>query len=178
MKKIIIFSILCLFSIIHAEEKLHIKADVFEIDGKTNQVVASGNVVVTLRDVNIYGKYCTYNQKAQLVHMTKTVRVVKDEMVLTCNEVIADGQKEIISAEGGIRFNYKTIKGQSEYALYELGKRHVSLTGTPRAWQGEDELLGEVIEIDLEKVKIITKGKAKVRLTIDKLKEGTKSFND
>ena len=92
MIKNIFFLFLLLISVSFGAEKLDINADVFEIDAKTNQVIASGNVIVRQKDVTIRGVYCLYNQKSQKVFMSRGVQVRKNKMVMTCDRLEADGE--------------------------------------------------------------------------------------
>ena len=44
-------------------DNISITADTFELDGKKNSVVASGNVVVKQQDITVKGKRGRYYQK-------------------------------------------------------------------------------------------------------------------
>jgi lipopolysaccharide transport protein LptA len=148
---------------------ININADMFEVDAKANIVVASGNVVVKQKDVTLYGKKALYNQKKQLIKVIDGVRMVRGDMLLTCNQANADGANDIIKALGNVYFTFSNIKGTAENAKYNLKTQTILLLGKPHAWKGKDEIFGETIYIDLKEEKITTRGKAKVIISEETL---------
>lgn len=150
---------------------IDIQADVFELDGKTNELLASGNVKVTQKDILMTGKNAKYNQKSQKLFLAGPIQLEKGTMRLTCENAWAYGQEETVEAIGKIKFNYSSMQGESDFALYNRSQQKITLTGNPRAWQGSDEITGKTILIDLKREKITTEGKARVQLSVETLQK-------
>lgn len=152
-----------------AEKPIHIYADIFELDGRENFVVASGNVKVMQENISMTGNRVTYNQKNQFAHIVGDVKVTRDDMVLTCNEVKAYGREDRIEAIGDVKFAYNTYEGKAEAVEYKMGPQTVTLTGDPMAWQGQDKVSGNTIHINLKEGKIVTEGSAKITISPERL---------
>ena len=155
-------------------QNIDIQADVFELDGKTNEVFASSNVRVTQKDVVMTGKNAKYNQKTQKLSLSGPIQIDKGEMRLFCDSVVAYGKEETIEAIGHIKFNYIKIHGEADFAVYNRLTQKITLTGNPRAWQGQDEVTGMTIWIDLKREKITTEGKARIHLSVETLQQKNK----
>ena len=155
-------------------QNIDIQADVFELDGKTNEVLASSNVKVTQKDVVMTGKKAKYNQKTQKLILSGPIQIDKGEMRLFCDNAVANGKEETIEAMGKIRFTYIKIHGEADLALYDRNTQKITLTGNPKAWQGQDELTGKIIWIDLKREKITTEGRARVNLSVETLQQKNK----
>jgi lipopolysaccharide transport protein LptA len=176
--KRIFFSFLILLSLCSSSfglskkinENILIKADLFELDGKLNLIIASGNVLVKQRDVNLYSKKAYYYQDKQIIHLTDSVKVIKDKMLLTCKEAKANGHKNILTAIGNVVFSFDKIRGKSSKAVYNFKKEKITLTGNPQAWRGLDSITGKIIDINMKNKKITTKGEAEVIISEDTLK--------
>ena len=54
-----------------------------------------------------------------------------------------------IVAQGNVRMSQKNWVGVGERADYDAGREILILTGSPRIWQGEDQVEGEQITLDL-----------------------------
>lgn len=170
----VLFSFLFFLGIcvpVFGDRQVDISADAFEMDGTTRQVFASGNVVVTQSDVKIFGDQAEFDQNKQVVQIFKNVRVIRDKMSLNCERVKAYGKEERIEAMGSVRFSYNGISGRADMAKYNMVAQNVELSGSPKAWQGNDEVSGENIIVDLKKTKIRTTGKAKIVFSVDKISE-------
>ena len=148
---------------------IQIDADFFELDANRNNVIASGNVVVTQADIILYGDKATYDQRSQLIDLKHNIRLIKGEMTLYCDTVRADGVKNTISAKGNVRFSFKDMKGLSESIEFDIDKQELVLAGSPKAWQGQDLVQGDMIFINLKKNKVTTKGKAKIYISPKRL---------
>ncbi len=179
MKKLTAFILLALImvsgfssSAIVAAQKLNIKitADVFELDGEKKQVVASGNVLMIQDDLKVHGDMAKYDQDVKKIEVTGHVQAVKGDIALTCNRITAFPQEERIFAEGGVKFSFAGIRGESNTANIQLKNQKVVLTGNPKAWRGTDQISGSTITIYLDKKKIVTEGQTQVLLSVDRFK--------
>jgi lipopolysaccharide transport protein LptA len=144
---------------------IKIKADIFELDGRKNYVLASGNVIVSKNEVIIYGGYAKYEKKAQKIYVFDNIIIKKGKITMRCDQVIAYGKEEIIEAKDNITFTFTDIVGQAQYAIYDLIKQKITLKGNPEIIQDKDRLVGKIIEIDVKNEKLITKGKARITIS-------------
>ncbi|MBT6121376.1 hypothetical protein HOH45_07940 [bacterium] len=149
---------------VSADFDIVITADVFELDGLTNEFVASGNVRVIQEDIVIVGDKATFDKDKNLIQLFGNIELKKGKMNITCKTLNAYGKKQKIKAFGGVNFNYEDIKGSCEIAEYDTKSQLLVLNGDAEAWQFGNRLNGDRIFIDLKGQKIRTQGKAKVKL--------------
>ncbi|MGE4169109.1 MAG: LptA/OstA family protein [Candidatus Margulisiibacteriota bacterium] len=149
---------------------ISIDASQFELDGETNTVLATGNVVVTQNDVRMTGRYARYDKTKQIIQLFDGIQVTKGNMRMTCKQVTAYGKEDRIEATGDVSFNYGRILGKAQKARYDVGSQFIELTGSPKAWKDQDQLTGKVILIDLKKQRLTTSGQAKAILSSETLK--------
>lgn len=149
---------------VSADFDIVITADVFELDGLTNEFVASGNVRVIQEDIVIVGDKATFDKDKNLIQLFGNIELKKRKMNITCKTLNAYGKKQKIKAFGGVNFNYEDIKGSCEIAEYDTKSQLLVLNGDAEAWQFGNRLNGDRIFIDLKGQKIRTQGKAKVKL--------------
>ncbi len=147
---------------------ISIDATSFEVDGKQNIVVASGDVVVKQGDVTIVSEFGTYFQLEQKVILTGKVKVKRESMLLTCDKAIAYGGEGRIEVTGNVVFTYGDIKGAAGMGTYDRRAQTVRLSGRPKVWQNRDELTGNVIQVDIQRSKVITYGAARAIFSFDK----------
>ena len=151
-------------------QNIQISADIFELDAKTNLVVASGNVVVTQKDMKILGRMAEFDQKKKVVKLTDHVTLTRGNVTLSCAEIVAYGQESRVEAMGGVQFQSEELHGRSEKALYDFYRQTIRLEGEPRAWKGTDEVSGRVILVDLKRNKMTTQGNAKMVLDLEQIR--------
>ncbi len=161
----IVFILIISSSIFSLSDKLKINADIFELDGKKNTVIASGNVVVVQQDVTITGAHATYNQAKSNIIIFDNVCIKKGKMQVFCDQVKANNNKGLITALGNVRFTIAAIKGQANKAVYNINTKKIILTGKPTAQKNNNKLTGDLITIDLKTEKIVTRGSAKIIFT-------------
>lgn len=166
--KLIILSFILAHSLC-AKSNIYITSDSVELDGKSNEVIASGNVVVEQRDITLRSSYVTYNQDNQVARLYNGVELVKENLKMTCETAVAHGIENVINAEGSIVIIYETIRATAEHAYFDVSTHLVTLTGNPIAFHNEGYITGESIVVDLDNVKVKTLGKAEVKLNLDKL---------
>lgn len=161
---------LCCLSVMAAPSSspLDIEADVFELDSKRNILVTSGNVQAVQGDIVLRGPYGLYNQGAQRIEFTRGVEVVRDKLRLTADQAVADAKAKRISLSGRVRLYYQGIEGESEKGAYEVSSKTVVFWGNPVVRQGQDQLTGEKIVFDSVTGRVITSGKARVKLSADR----------
>ena len=149
--------------------KIDIRADVFGVDAKTSVLIASGNVVVKRQDMIVKATRGRYDQAKQVVVLFDDVVLTKGAMVLNCDQITVYGRDNRVDAEGHGVFHSGTIHGQSDKVVYELNREFVTLTGYAQAWQGADEISGDTVGVDLRRKQFTTRGKARVKLSKDRL---------
>jgi lipopolysaccharide transport protein LptA len=164
-----IILLLFLLSPLFGASNVDIEADEFEYDGMKDIVTARGNVVVTQRDVVIKSDKGVYEKAIQQITLLDGVTMEKDGIYLTCQKAIANSLKNTVEALGTVNYTFNDIKGTAGKAFYDMNKNEIELTENPVAYQGRDLVKGERVIIDLDKNKVITRGKARVKLSVDKL---------
>jgi len=121
-------------------EVLEIGARVFEINGGTGSILASGEA-----------------------------KAVRGDLFIRSESLFYDKGKNNASAIKSVRVIYKDIRAWSDFAVYDIVKNTVLLSGSARAVRGEDELTGDRLIIDLKNNKIMIKGRTKVVVDEDNL---------
>jgi len=166
--KLILVSFAVVLQIV-ASNNIHITSDTVELDGSANQVLASGNVIVTQRDITLKSMNALYNQETQIAVLTNNVALEKNNLQMTCDKATAYGIENIITAEGNISINYDSVQAKAAFAHFNIDTSIITLTGDPIATQNDGYITGESIYIDLDQTKVTTKGSAEVKLNLDKL---------
>jgi len=163
--------LMIVFSIpLKAAQTVHIESDVFEFDGVKNKILATGHVVVTQRDIVLKSPRALYDKAKQVIQLLDNVELTHVELHLTCDEATAFGDEDKVEAVGHVHYTYRDIVGDADRAVYDMNKQTIVLTGSPTTRQGEDQLVADTVIVDLKRKKVITQGKAKVKLSVDKLK--------
>ncbi len=156
--------------VIFGADSVHIDSDQFELDGVTNKVLATGHVVVTQRDIVLKSPRALYDKAKQTIELLDGIELIHNELRLTCDSATAFGQQDKVEAIGHVHYTYRDIIGDADKAVYDMTKQTIVLTGSPVTRQGEDQLVAETVIVDLKRKKVTTQGKAKVKLSVDKLK--------
>lgn len=167
LTRIILFLFL-VFPLLGASN-VDIEADEFEYDGVKDIVHAKGRVIVTQNDVKIKSARGLYEKAHQKITLFDGVVMEKDGIYLTCETAIANSLENTVEALGTVNYTFKDIRGTAGKAFYDMDKNEVELLDNPVAYQGRDLVKGERVIIDLNKNKVITRGKARVKLSVDKL---------
>lgn len=169
-----IIGIIMVSSVLFADPtaNVQINADIFELDGQTNQILASGNVVVHQADVVMVGGKAWYTKAKNTVKMIGGITLTKGKVELICDTVVANGLTNTIDAEGNISFHYDTIKGTSARSRFDIDQQKIFLSGNPVVWQNNDKISGDKVVIDLSTKKVQTMGQAKILLSLNELKKG------
>lgn len=115
------------------DEVLEIGAKIFEVNGKTGSILASGEAKASRGDLFMRSQTLFYNK-----------------------------QKSEASAAGSVRITFKDIRARSDRADYDIKKDLIVLQGSARAIRLDNELTGDKLIIDLKNNKIMIKGRTKV----------------
>lgn len=159
------------FSIaLSAAQIVDIESDKFEFDGVTNKILATGGVTVKQGDIVLKSPRALYEKAKQIIHLLDHVEITHNELRMTCDKAVAFGLEDRVDATGHVHYTYKDIVGDADRAEYDMNEQVIVLTGSPITRQGEDQLVAETVIVDLKSKKVITKGKAKVKLSVEKLK--------
>lgn len=93
----------------------------------------------------------------------------------------ASGQRiSSITAIQGVTFRQlDAATGKERYAtgergVYDAEKRLVTLTGSPRLWEGKNVIVGEVMDFFLDERKVVVKGKVNLTVFPDEAKGGAR----
>ena len=157
----------CAFSA--ESSKIDISADHFHYDAKLNLILTSGNVIVKRHNMTVTARRGRYDQPNQIVVLYDTVQLSRGDMRLTCDQITVHGRDNQVDAVGNTKFMFLETHGQSDRVLYDLNREFVTLSGHAQVFQVKDEMMGDEIFIDLRQKQFRTTGKARVRLTKDRL---------
>lgn len=168
---VILLLLLGLTGMTNAQDKaISIEADNFSLDGNQKIVNAVGNVVVLQKDVQVTGKKAEYEQGEQEVTIWQNVKMTYKNVVMTCDRIIVDGEEEILYAKDNIVCLFEDIKGTAKNAVFYSIEEKIVLSGNTVVQQGSDFVRGEEITIYLKNKKIISTGRTRIKLSVDKFK--------
>ena len=137
-------------------EPASLDADTVEYDMGTGVITATDNVLMKRGTERIAGQKAVYNSKTQAGTVTGNVIAMKDDMRLTCNEIVSDGQ-EHMRATGNVHGTQqdKSFSGnqvdyypqQNDYLLMAEGGVVSNADGTFTAarmegWLKDDHYIG------------------------------------
>jgi len=100
-------------------------------------------------------KLVAENQSGILI-FTGQVLVRQGNLIISADRIEAYFEPKIrevnrIVARGNVRMSQKDWIGVGEKADYDVGRGVLILTGSPRIWQGEDQVEGERIKLDISR---------------------------
>ncbi len=147
-----------------------IESDLFSIDALNELVEVSGNINIRKEGISITGNKARYTKSKDVIHITQDVMLTKEGLSIRCNELLAKWGEKMIVLSGTIQFEYKDFQGQSGQAYIDLDKNLISLTGSPEIRQFKDRIVGENIQFYMDDLRIVTTGKAKIRLSEEKFR--------
>ena len=108
----------------------------------------------------------TFDYKQKFALFEDDVVAVDPQMKLTCNKLVVwfdkDGEAKVIKAEGNVRMAQDDKVAESGEAVYDLRKRKVVLTKSPRVQQGRDFLEGTVITYHMDAQVMVCEPQAKL----------------
>ena len=137
-------------------EPASLDADTGEYDMDTGIITAVDNVLMKRGITRVAGHYAQYNSKTQQGYVRGNVIAVREDMRMTCNELVSDGQ-EHMRATGNVHGTQqdKAFSGdqvdyfpqQNDYLLMEAGGIVSNADGTFTAarmegWLKEDHYIG------------------------------------
>ncbi|MBW1980406.1 MAG: lipopolysaccharide transport periplasmic protein LptA [Deltaproteobacteria bacterium] len=143
------------------QSTIHITSDHLEARQKEQQVIFSGNVVASEKDLTIQGDRLTIYYEAP--------ETAKGKQALV-------GQVERIVVQGNVRISQGNRVATGEQAVYYHSGNKIVLTGEPRLQQDKDFVQGERITLFLDSKRTVVEGgeNKPVEATIHRLlKSGT-----
>jgi len=137
-------------------EPASLDADTVEYDMSTGIITAEQNVLMKRGITRVAGQHAQYNSKTQQGYVRGNVIAVREDMRLTCSELVSDGQ-EHMRATGDVHGTQqdKAFSGdqvdyypqQNDYLLMEAGGVVSNADGTFTAarlegWLKDDHYIG------------------------------------
>ena len=137
-------------------EPASLDADTVEYDMDTGLITAVDNVLMKRGITRVAGHYAQYNSKTQQGYVRGNVIAVREDMRMTCNELVSDGQ-EHMRATGNVHGTQqdKAFSGdqvdyfpqQNDYLLMAAGGIVSNADGTFTAarmegWLKDDHYIG------------------------------------
>ena len=160
-----------LFTPLWADSDIEIQAERFEMDALKQELNAIGHVKVARGTMDLYGSKAVYNKTSKRLDIEGPITLKSQKFNLTCDSLTADGVKNSVTARGNVKFTFDKITGKSDLALYDIGAETVTLTGSPKAWQGNDFISGEKILVLIAQNKLVTLGNTKLVFSEERLRK-------
>ena len=154
------------FSLIYAGQEslmpVIVEADTFELDSKTDLIVASGNVMVVRGPLRLAAKRVQYDRDKLFLEVSGDVVLTNEDMKMNCQYVLMDRFKQELVASGEVLFSFNQIEGRVSRVVYDLQSNLVTLLDSPKVFRGKNRLSGQKIYINLVTGKVTTMGNAKI----------------
>jgi lipopolysaccharide export system protein LptA len=90
-------------------------------------------------------------------------------MRLVCDRIVLKGRENQVLASGNAKFDFKGTQGRSNTISYDISRDQVFLDGNAVARQGQDEIAGEHVWVDLKRLYFRANHRALIRLSEDRL---------
>ena len=149
-------------NLLAAGEPASLDADTVEYDMKSGLAVATGDVLMKRGNAKVTGAKATYNAKTQEGTVEGNVIAVRDDLRVTCDKVISDGQGHM-SATGGVHGvqGQKTFTGE-HVDYYPNQKNYVKIPTGGTITDGGDTFTADYMEGWLDDEHYIGKGNVHV----------------
>ncbi len=154
------------------EPPVRITADAAEFFNKENLVVFTGNVVAIQAD-------STLTADSMEVTLSQPETPAGDPAAATAGPSTQRRVTKIVALKN-VRFRQidpdtkKERYSTGEKGVYEAGPRIVTMTGSPRVWEGKSVIVGEEMIFHLEDKKVVVKGKVNLTVYPDEAQEAKK----
>jgi lipopolysaccharide assembly outer membrane protein LptD (OstA) len=131
-----------------------IDADRIVYHRDTELVEATGNVVAFDRpnDATVTGGEALYNRNTKVAVVTSSPKLVSSDKKGTQTVVVGEEmeflmEKNIFKARGTVHINREEMEATCQLAEFFRDENRAALSGHPRAWDKEGEILGDSLEL-------------------------------
>ena len=149
-------------------QQVKASAKQFNILLRENLIRGRYNVDISYKDIKVRSDRINYTLKNNVIYVYKNVFVTKDDMTLSCNSSKISFPKWI-NVYGDVKFNYRDYHSISEEALYNIKTNLISLEGKAHLTHGLDFVKGDKIIFDVEKQKVVSKGRSKINFSTKRI---------
>jgi len=159
-------------TLLAANEPASLDADTVEYDMKSGLAIATGDVLMKQRNAKVTGAKATYNSKTQEGTVEGNVIAVRDDLRVTCDKVVSDGQGHM-SATG----NVHGVQGQKTFTgehvdYYPNQNKYVKIPTGGTITDGGDTFTADYMEGWLDDEHYIGKGNVHVNSPSRKMEAG------
>lgn len=154
------------------EPPVRISADTAEFFNKENLVVFTGNVVAIQADSTLTADSMevTFSQPETPAGQPAAA-VAGPSSPRRITKIVALGNVRFRQVDPGTKKERYSTGGKG---VYEAGPRIVTMTGSPRVWEGKSVIVGEEIVFHLEDKKVVVNGKVNLTVFPDEAQEAKK----
>jgi lipopolysaccharide export system protein LptA len=142
---------------------INLKAKLFQLDGDTHKIIASGNVEIKYQDTIINGDRGEYAQDFRVFKVLNNVCLSKKDTRLFCKKLTVFLKKQVIEAEQEIKLSYLDYQGVAGKIYFDVAKQKMTLLETPVLKQGENKLVAKELILDFKNNKILSIGKTEIK---------------
>lgn len=151
---------------------VRISSETAEYLNAESLVVFTGKVVAVQGDTTITAEKMevrfTQSGAAQEAHPAGDIAPAGGQRVASITATQSVTFRQVDAATGKERY------ATGERGVYDAEKRLVTLTGSPRLWEGKNVIVGEVMDFFLDERKVLVKGKVNLTVYPDEAKGGAK----
>lgn len=173
MKRIMFLPIIFVFLMVLPvmAEDIVIEADSFVVRGARKDVDAQGNVLMLHKKVKIVGAKANYVQDDKLVTIWENVILTYKNARMTADKIVFDGDTQVAKAYGNVKyyFDQENVKGSSKDAVFYANQEKIVMNGNVVIVQGDDSIVGDIVDIYLGERKIIARGRTSLTISSEKL---------
>lgn len=148
-----------------------ISADTAEYFNKENFVVFTGNVVAIQADSTLTADSMevTFSQPEAAAGKAAAAIGTPAKRRITKIVALKNVQYRQLDAE-----TKKERYATGDKGVYDAEERTVTMTGSPRVWEGQSVIVGEEMVFDLDEKKVVVRGKVNLKMYPDEAKEPVK----
>lgn len=159
-------------TLLAANEPASLDADTVEYDMKSGLAIATGDVLMKQGNAKVTGAKATYNSKTQEGTVEGNVIAVRDDLRVTCDKVVSDGQGHM-SATG----NVHGVQGQKNFTgehvdYYPNQNKYVKIPTGGTITDGGDTFTADYMEGWLDDEHYIGKGNVHINSPSRKMEAG------
>ena len=152
-----------------AQDDVTIEANTFTITGSDKKVKAEGNVEIVQKSMKLIGDQASYTQDKKEIVIWDNVTFTYKNATITCKKLTFDSVKQIMYADGNVKYTYEDISGRSDTAVFYATEEKLVLKGNTEIQQGSDFIKGNEIIVFLKNKQIKTVGRTRIKLSPERI---------
>lgn len=154
-----------------SDDAIQIQAPKFIFDLKTQVLTGVDGITAHKNKIKIVSSSLSYAHKTNTIWLNDGVDLHHEDLRITSQRMGSIDQFVTILCQENVNAFYLNIEAHSDQGKYFIKPEQMVLSGNPRAKQGLNEVRGREITIDLLQKKVISSGKAKVKVSAETLEK-------